>query len=313
MPLRLKYCLGIAVLAYLATGIAQVRPEERAVVRRFGQVVARPGPGLWIGLPWGMDRIDRVQVRTVRQLSIGYDDSAIEESLTTPAGQVLTGDQNLINVRLMAEYAVSEQDGDLENYVVNKDRVDPLLTELVEGLTAEWAAARGVDEALLTGRAALAAWLAEKLPERLKPLNLGILLQRVSVTHLAAPEAVREAFEEVTQAQAAIRTKENEATRDAGRRMRDAEVVAFRSTQQAEAYRTERLEAAKADATNFQKRLDQFRELRKTNPDVLVGIWWDEMGKVLLGMKGRGRIDLLDSHLGADGLDILTFLPPRKR
>ncbi|HEY2784145.1 MAG TPA: protease modulator HflK [Fimbriiglobus sp.] len=311
--MRWRYALLIALVAYLATGIAQVRPDERAVVRRFGRVVARPGPGLWIGLPWGMDRVDRVQVRTVRQLSVGTDESAIEDLGTAPVGQVLTGDQNLINVRLVAEYAVSDRDGDLENYVLNKDRVDPLLAELVEGLTAEWAATRGVDEALLTGRAALAAWLADKLPERLTLLHLGIILQRVSVTHLAAPEAVREAFEEVTQAQAAIRTKENEATRDAGRRMRDAEVVAFRSEQQAAAYRTERLEAAKADAANFLKRLAQYRELKKTNPDVLVAIWWDEMGKVLLGMKGRGRIDLLDSHLGADGLDITTFLPPKRK
>jgi modulator of FtsH protease HflK len=311
--MKLRYVFLMLLAAYLATGIAQVRPDERAVVRRFGRVVARPGPGLWIGLPWGMDRVDRVQVRTVRQLTVGFDDSAIEESLTTPAGQVLTGDQNLVNVRLVAEYAVSEQDGDLENYVLNRDRVDPILAELVEGLTAEWAAARGVDETLLTGRAAFATWLSDKLPERLKPLNLGILVQRVSVTHLAPPEGVREAFEEVTQAQAAIRTRENEATRDVSRRMRDAEAVAFRAQQQAEAYRTEKLEAAKADATTFEKRLNQYRELKKTNPDVLAGIWWDEMGKLLVGMKGRGRIDLLDSHLGPDGLDITTFLPPRKK
>jgi membrane protease subunit HflK len=310
--MRLRYIFIVVLLAYLATGVAQVRPEERAVVRRFGEVVARPGPGLWIGLPWGMDRVDRVPLRTL-QLAVGFDDSAIEDMGTTPAGQVLTGDQNLVNVRLVAEYAVSEADGDLENYVLNRDRVEPLLSEQVESLTAEWAAARGVDEALLTGRASLAAWLAQKLPERLAPLNLGILVQRVSVTHLAAPEAVREAFEEVNRAQAAIRTRENEAERDAGRRMRDAEATAFRAQQLAAAYRTERLAAASAEAEAFQKRLDQYRTLKKTNPDVLTAIWWDEMGKLMLGMKSRGRIDLLDSHLGPDGLDITTFLPPRKK
>jgi membrane protease subunit HflK len=301
------------LVAYAATGVAQVRPEERAVVRRFGQIVAHPGPGLWLGLPWGMDRVDRVPVRTVRQLTIGFDDSAIEDMGPAPAGQVLTGDQNLVNLRFVAEYAVGEGDNDLDQYVLNRDRVDTLLAELVEGLAAEWAAAQNVDDALLTGRAGLAAWLGDRLPARLATLNLGILVQRVSVTHLAAPTAVQEAFEEVTQAQAAIRTRENEATRDAGRRMRDAEAVAFRAQQQAEAYRAEKLEAAKADAASFEKRLNQYHELRKTNPDVLAAVWWDEMGKLLLGMKGRGRIDLLDSHLGPDGLDITTFLPPRKK
>jgi hypothetical protein len=45
---------------------------------------------------------------------------------------------------------------------------------------------------------------------------------------------------------------------------------------------------------------------------VLVAIWWDEMGRVWLAFKNRGRVDLLDSHLGPDGLD-LTNVVPRKR
>ena len=65
-------CIPVAVALYLLTGVAQVRPEERGVVRRFGAVVARPGPGLWVGLPWGVDRIDRVPVRTARQLNVGF-------------------------------------------------------------------------------------------------------------------------------------------------------------------------------------------------------------------------------------------------
>src|SRR5580765_7293125 len=102
--MRLRYGLIVAFLAYLATGIAQVRPEERAVVRRFGKVVARPGPGLWIGMPWGIDRVDRVPIRSVRQLDVGYNPDAGDDAPGTPAGQFLTGDQNLVNVKLVVEY-----------------------------------------------------------------------------------------------------------------------------------------------------------------------------------------------------------------
>src|SRR6478672_10857738 len=96
---RLRYLLLLALLAYLATGVYQVGPEERAVVRRFGKVVARPGPGLGFGLPWGIDRVDRVPVRTVRQLRVGYDPETAGET-GAPPGQMLTGDQNLVNVQL---------------------------------------------------------------------------------------------------------------------------------------------------------------------------------------------------------------------
>src|SRR5438552_16014743 len=106
--LRLRYLLILALAAYLLTGVAQVRPEERAVVRRFGKVVARPGPGLWVGLPWGIDRVDRVPVRTLRQVTVGYDPATASDAPGTgaPPGQLLTGDQNLVNVQFVLAYAI---------------------------------------------------------------------------------------------------------------------------------------------------------------------------------------------------------------
>src|SRR5215468_6173568 len=105
--LKFRYLLILLLGAYLLTGIYQVGPEERAVVRRFGKVVARPGPGLGLALPWGIDRVDRVPVRTVRQIRVGYDPNMVSED-STPPGQLLTGDQNLVNVQLVLDYAIGE-------------------------------------------------------------------------------------------------------------------------------------------------------------------------------------------------------------
>src|SRR5215204_7096619 len=91
------------LVLYLLTGVVQVRPGERAVVRRFGRVLEeKPEPGLWIGLPWGMDRVDRVEVDRVRQVSVGYS----EDESGLPSGQVLTGDHNLVNLRVLLYYKV---------------------------------------------------------------------------------------------------------------------------------------------------------------------------------------------------------------
>src|SRR3954466_15358729 len=115
--LRLRYILLLAGAAYLLPGLAQVGPDDRGVVRRFGKVVARPGPGLWIGLPYGIDRVDRVPTATVRRVPVGYRPESTAE---TPAGQYLTGDQNLVNVQVAIDYAVGEQSGDLEDFVAQK-------------------------------------------------------------------------------------------------------------------------------------------------------------------------------------------------
>ncbi len=310
---RLSLLALVLVLAYLATGVAQVGPEERAVVRRFGRVVARPGPGLWVGLPWGVDRVERVSVRAARQLEVGFALDAVEDAGATPPGQFLSGDENLVNVRLVVEYAIDDRDGEFEHYLAHRDRADAVLTRVAETLAGEWVAAHTVDEALLTGRAALPAWLTPRLTDRLAGQRLGVLVQRVSVETLAAPNEVRAAFEAVNQAQAAISVRENEARLEANRRARDAEAARFKALQQAASYRTDKLALASAEAQAFSARLDQYRRLKVTNPDILAAIWWDEMGRTLLSMKGRGRVDLLDQHLGAGGLDITQFLPPKKK
>ncbi len=53
---------------------------------------------------------------------------------------------------------------------------------------------------------------------------------------------------------------------------------------------------------------------RGDKTDVLARMWWDEMGKLFTKMKENGQVDLLDKHLGPDGLDI-SHMPalPRKR
>lgn len=291
----------LAVLAYLATGIAPIGPDERGIVRRFGQIVARPGPGLWVGLPWGMDRVDRIRVKSVRQLPVGEGDA-----------YSLTGDQNLVRAGLVIEYSVDEQPAGLDDFLIHQDRVDAVLLREVEAATSEWASARAVDDVLLGGRVTLASYLGRCLPERIRPHRLGIVVQRVSIDSMSPPEDVREAFEQVNQAQSAMATKENQARQDADRRLREAESVRFRLETQAEAYYRQSESLARADADAFLKRLANYHAVRATNPDILTAIWWEETGRILLGMKGRGRLDLLDAHLGKNGLDISQFLPQKK-
>lgn len=311
--MRLRYLLpSLALLAYLATGVAQVGPDERAVVRRFGRVVARPGPGLWVGLPWGIDRVDRVQTRTVRQLPVGFSLEESSDAPGIPAGQLLTGDQNLVNVKLVVEYAIDDRDGELEQYVLHRDQVDAVLGRTTETLAAEWVGARRVD-AVLSGRASLVGWVSARLPERIADACLGIVVQQVSVEFLSAPEEVRDSFEAVNQAQTAIRTRLNQAEQEAQRLTSEAEGVRLRLASEAEAYREEKLKQATADAEAFRARLAQYQRLAPNNPDLLAALWREEMAKLLNTLKANGRIELLDDVLGPNGLELNQFIPTKKR
>ena len=308
---RILYLGLLALLAYSLTGLAQVGPDERAVVRRFGEVVARPGPGLWIGFPYGIDRIDRVPVRVVRQLPVGYNAEESNDAPGLPTGQLLTGDQNLVNLKLVVEYAIDDRDGALESYVVNRDQVDAVLYRETEALAAEWVGSRTVDR-VLGGRAALTQWIAARLSDRLKTQNLGIVLQRVSVEYLAAPEEVRDAFESVNQAQTNIRTRRNQAEQEAERYLNDANTLKYRLQNEAAAYRNETETQARTEATAFEARRLQAARLRANNPDFLIAIWREEIGLLLAELKTRSRIELLDDFLGPNGLELNQFVPTKK-
>src|SRR6266849_6840622 len=195
--------------SYALTGVTQVRPGERAVICRFGRVLdANPGPGLWFGLPWGMDRVDRVAIDKVRGVEVGYNLEEDESGLT-PAGQLLTGDHNLVNLRVVVNYTVKNDE--VAAFAVQADRVDGMVAHVAETALAEWVAGRTVDEVLIAAKAELPRWLVDHAQERLDAYGLGVRVQDATVTYDLPPNQGKAAFDDVTRAQTGMFTTVNEA------------------------------------------------------------------------------------------------------
>lgn len=311
----MRYLLGLLVLAlgaWLLTGVTQVQPGEVAVVRRFGRVLDdRPRPGLYIGFPWGIDRVDRVAVDRVRRVTLGYAGDS-ESSDITPAGQLLTGDHNLVNIQAVIDYRVNEDE--VVAFLIHADQVDGLIARAAETVLAEWVAGRTVDDVLLRGKGELPRWLVAQTQQRLQDYHLGVTIQDAGITHLNPPREVIAAFERVAEEQKVIETKVYDAQQEAERRWREAQAEQFRLERLTAAHVHEQRVMAEAEAKNFARRLEQYRRLRQANPNYLGALWWDEMGRLYARMRETGRIDLLDNRLGPDGLDI-TQVPtlPRKK
>src|SRR5262249_53217541 len=105
----------LAVLAaYALTGIYFVAPDQQAVVVRFGQVVAKGiTPGVHYGLPWPIESVYKLKVLETKRLTIGVEapDRALGRVAAENPTEYLTGDQNLINVRMAVQYAVKDPAG----------------------------------------------------------------------------------------------------------------------------------------------------------------------------------------------------------
>jgi membrane protease subunit HflK len=310
MTMRWLVALVLVGVAYGLTGLTQVRPGERGVVRRFGRVLPdHLEPGITLGLPWGMDRVDRVAVDKVQSVVVGYQED--DGSPAMPAGQLLTGNHNLVNVRVVVYYKVRADA--VVDYVVQAERVDGLIARAAETVMGEWVAGRDVDDVLVNGKNRLPAVLMREAPARLDEYGLGVQLLDARVTLIAPPDEVKPAFDRVSSAQTGIATLVNKAEQDAASALRSAQADVYRTEQTTVAYVRGQTLLARSEAERFLKRLDEYREGRRRNPNYLRQIWEEERGKLFARLKDNGQLGLLDDHLGSGGLD-LTIMPavPKK-
>ncbi|MEZ6139018.1 MAG: SPFH domain-containing protein [Zavarzinella sp.] len=311
-PTKMKkwhWFLIFVLVGYFSTGLVQIQPEERGVVRRFGKIVAHPGPGLWIGWPYGIDRVDRIRVASVQRTHVGYFP---EELDSNPVGQLLTGDQNLVNLQVAVDYSVGKETRDWERFLVHQNQVEAIIQQTTMAILSHWTSTKNIDDILLRGNLEIPAALTVQLQQVLAAQELGIEILQSSVVYLAPPEEVRSAFDAVNQAQTQARAIEQRAEEEAARRRQEAFSQADQLEQQATANATNVVTIANAEAARFEARRVRYQELLVKNPQILESIWWDEMGRTWAAFQKNGKVDLLDNYLGPDGLDLLQFAPGKK-
>jgi membrane protease subunit HflK len=253
---RVTIFLLIALVAYLATGVYFVQPDEQAVVRRFGRVLpAASEPGAHFGLPWGLDRVVRIKPREAKRVVIGPLQVA-GDAVGRPPSQFLTGDRNLVNVRATVQYSIA----DPPRYLFRSTSVDPLIAKAGEAALTEILAADSVDRALTLGKQELGIRAAEAMQRFADRYELGVLIRSVDVAAVEPPPEVAEAFANVT---AALRQRErqiNEARSFADRTVAQAGADAGRIVNEGRSYRDQTVRSAEADAERFERLLAEYRQ-----------------------------------------------------
>lgn len=173
------------VLVGILVAICTYRVESgsMAVVFRFGAVREAVGPGLHFRLPWPVETVTLVAVSEVRRAEIGEL-------------RLLTGDTNLINLDLVAQYSVADPVawliGSIDPSVVVQNAVKAACTDVV--------ATMEVDSLLTTGRAELQLKLLQHTQAMLDGSGAGVRLVAVDVRGLAPPAPVVDAFNDVSSA-----------------------------------------------------------------------------------------------------------------
>ena len=290
----------LLVPGYLASGLAVVGQDEVGVVRRFGAVVREPWePGLHLGLPWGLGRVDRVKVGQARTLTVGAPGSnaaPLSRSPDPEADDRLTGDRNLVSAEATLQYRVS----DPVAYLFAADSVDAALALATESALTRSLARRGVDDVLTTGRAEVAEAMQAAIQTEADAEGLGVSIRAVRLGRVAPPVAVAPAFADADRArsdrrQAVTRAEEYRERAEADARGRARE-IADRS-----AARIDRTtQVARGEADRFSKVLAESSKA----PDATRRRLYLALLADLLPKLGRkvvvGRGDNLDLSLFSD-------------
>lgn len=243
--------LLLALLGYLATGLAVIQQDEVGVVRRLGAVAPDPwNPGLHWGLPWGLGRVDRVARDRARSVTVGAKSAQAAPLSRAPdpvADDFLTGDLNLVTATAQIQFRVVEP----VDYLFAASSADLAIEALGESALARALASRGIDDVLTTGRAEVAERIRGEVQAGADARRLGISVRIVRLTQVAPPAPVAPAFADASRARSDRRQAMTRAEEYADRARADARGLARETADAASARHDSLVQAARGEADRF--------------------------------------------------------------
>jgi len=281
--------IGLAILAvlWLYNAIYVVDEQEQAVILRFGQYHDTVGPGLNIYFP----PIDKK-----------FQENVTRERAYSKQGQMLTEDENIVEVPLTVQYKVSN----LKDFVLNVDQPEVSLQHATESALRHVAGSTTMDKILTEGREQMATEVRDRLQRFLDTYKTGITVTQVNIQSAAAPREVQEAFDDVIRAREDEQREKNQAEAYANGVVPEARGQAQRIIEEANGYRDEVVSRAQGEADRFAKLAGEYHKAPEvtrqrlyldTMQDVL-----SQSSKVLVtGQQGQNNLIYLPLDKMMDG------------
>lgn len=261
-PRGRKLAAALAAL-WLLSGVYIVSADQQAVVTRFGKVVEpRVMPGIHVSLPWPIDRVTKLKVQQLQRRVIGGDISDGVLGRTDPLlSQFLTGDQNIIHMRVVVQYSV----GVPAEYLYRAVDVGKAVGAAVEAELAHRVANRNVDAVLTTEKAAIQEEVRGAAQELLNEYAVGVRLASVSIESVAPPPEAADAFRDVAGAKADSARIVNEAHGYANSTIPKARGEAQQTLEAAQGYRERKINEALGDAARFSQVAAEYERAADVN------------------------------------------------
>ena len=200
----LKWIVIAAAAIILLTGVYKVDSNEVAVVLRFGALTGTAGenqikgPGLHFCLPNFIDEVVRVPVESVQELTVStlYGTGDTLGGQVQNTGYVLTGDSNIVRMRIAVKYKIS----DPVRYALGVADIKGTITGIVSSEMTALIAGTGVDDVLTTEKNTLSTRCMANAQALFDSLRVGVTLLNIELTDITPPGEATQAFNDATTA-----------------------------------------------------------------------------------------------------------------
>jgi len=287
----------VAIGTYFATGFYLVNADEHGVVRRFGAIAARVGPGMHYRLPWPVDRVDVLKTTSVMKVGVGF---ALPEndSQAMTGVEVLTGDTNIVTLALAVQYVIVNP----SDFLFQIEEPEKLVGTMAQSVLTETVVGMPIDEVLTTGRLAIQAQVKLKTQEILDRYRSGIQISSVNIMNITLDASVAQAFQDVADAMADREKLQNEARAYSNDQIPRARGEAAQRVSDAQNYKQQRIAEAIGNTNRFLALLNEYQKA----PDVTRSrIYLDAMEKIL----PRVKLYVIDSQGGRMPVNLRVTTP----
>ena len=278
-----KIALAAVVLALFICAMTcfyTVDDKQQAVVTTFGKVTDVTDPGLHFKLPFGIQKVQKVDVNVYQKIELGYSSAANGTSTTNRSeSTMITGDYNIVNVDFFVEYKIT----DPVQYLYSSTDPELILKNLIQSQVRNVVGSSTVDSVLTDGKENIQMQVRELVTEILAEYDIGLSLVDVRIQDSEPPtKAVIEAFKAVETAKQQAEAVVNEAKAYQNAELPRAQAQADQLLQNAEYLKQKRINEALEQVAMFEAMYIEYAQ----NPQITRSrMYYEMIAQVLPGVK----------------------------
>lgn len=270
--------------------IYTIDPQEVGVQLRFGRPLTQTGPGLHFHW-WPIESVERVNV-TVNQTTIGTSATTRNNN---DDGLMLSGDQNIVDVRFSVFWSVSDPIA----YLFRVRDPDEIVRFTAESAMREVVGRRPANDVFRDDQAGIAAEVEKITQDVLNSYDAGVTITQINIEGAQPPSDVADAFNEVQRAEQNEDQLQEEARQYANTLLGNARGQAAQIREDAQAYKNRVINEATGEASRF---LAVYNEYVKAPEVTKKRLFLETMEQVL----GQSEKVIIES---GSGQGVVPYLP----